>query len=80
MDTEKILYLLGESSFSREDEFVDELKKDIEALIKDITEILNSKMAKISKKDLQKFESDITRLRYSKRHLDKIKKAFEDAK
>lgn len=80
MDTKKILYLLGESSFSTEDEFVDELKKDIENLIKDITEILNNKMAKISKKDLEKFESDITRLRYSKRHLDNIKKAFEDAK
>ena len=71
MNMKSVLYFL-ESSFSRDDSFIEELKSDIDTDYNKLGEFITSEFSSINISDLEKYESQIVKLRHIRSQLRKI--------
>lgn len=70
----KTLYLLGESSLSRDSLFISELTNEVEELLNESTEIISQKIQNVDVEDLEKFEKQISEIRFIRSQLLEILK------
>lgn len=70
----KTLYLLGESSLSRDSLFISELTSEVEELLNESTEIISQKIQSVDTEDLEKFEKQISEIRFIRSQLLEILK------
>lgn len=70
----KTLYLLGESSLSRDSLFISELTNEVEELLNESTEIISQKIQSVDTEDLEKFEKQISEIRFIRSQLLEILK------
>lgn len=70
----KTLYLLGESSLSRDSLFISELTNEVEELLSESTEIISQKIQNVDVEDLEKFEKQISEIRFIRSQLLEILK------
>lgn len=70
----KTLYLLGESSLSRDSLFISELTNEVEELLNESTEIISQKIHSVDTEDLEKFEKQISEIRFIRSQLLEILK------
>lgn len=70
----KTLYLLRESSFSRDSLFVSELVEEVKGLITESSELLERKAKQIDDSEIEEFEKQITELRFIRSKLLEILK------
>jgi len=70
----KVLHILRESAFSRDENFISELNKEVLGLLNEADELINAKIENISTGNIEKFEKQITELRFIKNRLVEILK------
>lgn len=70
----KTLYLLGESSLSKDSLFISELTSEVEELLNESTEIISQKIQSVDTEDLEKFEKQISEIRFIRSRLLEILK------
>lgn len=71
MDIKHVLYFL-ESSFSRDNSFIEELKSEIESDYKTLGEFITTEFSSIDISNLESYEKQITKLRYIRSELRKL--------
>lgn len=74
----KTLYLLRESSFSRDSLFVSELVEEVKGLITESSELLERKAKQIDDSEIEEFEKQITELRFIRSKLLEILKMDDE--
>lgn len=74
----KTLYLLRESSFSRDSLFVFELVDEVKGLITESSELLERKAKQIDDSEIETFEKQITELRFIRSKLLEILKMDDE--
>jgi hypothetical protein len=74
----KTLYLLRESSFSRDSLFVSELVDEVKGLITESSELLERKAKQIDDSEIETFEKQITELRFIRSKLLEILKMDDE--
>jgi regulator of sirC expression with transglutaminase-like and TPR domain len=74
----KTLYLLRESSFSRDSLFVSELVEEVKGLLTESSELLERKMKQIDDSEIETFEQQITELRFMRSKLLEILKMDDE--
>jgi len=72
------LYLLRESSFSRDSLFVSELVEEVKGLITESSELLERKAKQIDDSEIEEFEKQITELRFIRSKLLEILKMDDE--
>lgn len=72
------LYLLRESSFSRDSLFVSELVEEVKGLITESSELLERKAKRIDDSEIEEFEKQITELRFIRSKLLEILKMDDE--
>lgn len=70
----KTLYLLGESSLSRDSLFVSELTEEVRGLLEESNQIISEKISEIDTTDLEQFEKQISEIRFIRSKLTEILK------
>lgn len=70
----KTLYLLGESSLSRDSLFISELTNEVKGLLEESNEIISQKLSHIDTEDLEQFEKRMSEIRYIRSKLSEILK------
>lgn len=73
-DYKKTLYLLGESSFSRDSSFILELTEEINELFLESEKLIQKKINEIDSTDLEAFEKKIVELRFIRTKLIELTK------
>lgn len=74
----KTLYLLRESSFSRDSLFVSELIEEVKELLTESSELLERKAKQIDDSEIEEFEKQITELRFIRSKLLEILKMDDE--
>lgn len=74
----KTLYLLRESSFSRDSLFISELVDEVKGLITESSELLERKAKQIDDSEIETFEKQITELRFIRSKLLEILKMDDE--
>lgn len=70
----KTLYLLGESSLSRDSLFISELTTEVGELLLESNEIISQKISNINTTDLEQFEKQMVEIRFIRSQLLEILK------
>lgn len=74
----KTLYLLRESSFSRDSLFISELVEEVKGLLTESSELLERKTKQIDDSEIETFEKQITELRFIRSKLLEILKMDDE--
>lgn len=64
MDIKTVLHFLEESSFARDDSFVNELKQELESSMEKLSLKISSELQGIQSQSLEDYERKVVHLRY----------------